>query len=66
MGGLFGGGSAPAKSDYQVKAENHQSAELDRLKSKEEKSRMSFRRRRRGRGSLISNDEKGVQKTTLG
>ena len=67
MGGFFGGGggSAPAKSDYQVKAEEHQSAELDRLTKKEDSMRSAMKRRRRGRASLISGDERGI-KNTLG
>jgi hypothetical protein len=64
MGNLFGG--TPAKSEAQVKAEKHQSSEIDRLTRKEESQRGAMRRRKRGRASLISNDERGVTSTLGG
>ena len=65
MGKLFGGGSAPAPTPYQVKAEKRQSAELDRLTKKEDSMKAAMKRKRRGRASLISGDERGI-KNTLG
>ena len=65
MGNIFGGGGAPAKSEAQVKAEANQSAELDRLTKKEDSMKAAMKRRRRGRGSLISGDEQDI-KNTLG
>jgi hypothetical protein len=65
MGDIFGGSKAPAKSEYQVKAEANQSAELDRLTKKEDSMKAAMKRRRRGRGTLISGNENGI-KNTLG
>ena len=62
MGNLFGGG-APKKSEYQVKAEKRQDVELDRLTAKEAKMKSARKRGRRGRASLISNDERGITST---
>jgi predicted RNA-binding protein YlxR (DUF448 family) len=59
MGGLFGS-SAPAKSDAVLKAEKRQETDLARLTKKEDQYRNSLKRKRRGRGSLISGDERGV------
>ena len=63
MGNLFSSPKAPAKSEAQVKAEKNQSAELDRLTKKETAVKESMKRRRRGRSSLISNDERGIGST---
>jgi hypothetical protein len=63
MGGLFSKPKAPAKSASQVKAEAHQSAEIDRLTKKEDSMKAALGRRRRGRASLISGDERGITST---
>lgn len=63
MGGLFSKPKAPAKSAYQVKAEKSQSVELDRLSKKEGSMKAALKRKRRGRASLISGDERGIRST---
>jgi hypothetical protein len=69
MGSIFkaitggGGSSAPAKSAYQVKAEKRQSEDMDRLDKQEASRKDAFKRKRRGRASLISNDERGITST---
>jgi hypothetical protein len=63
MGGLFSKPKAPAKSEYQVKAETRQSEESDRLDKQEASRKDAFKRKRRGRASLISNDERGITST---
>ena len=65
MGGLFSSPKAPAKSASQVKAEKHQTAEIARLTKKEDSMKAAMGRKRRGRASLISGDERGI-KNTLG
>ena len=65
MGGVFSKPKAPEKSEAQVKAEEAQVAELDRLTKKEDAMKAAASRRRRGRASLISGEETGI-KTTLG
>ena len=65
MGGVFSKPKAPEKSEAQVKAEQAQVAELDRLTKKEDAMKAAASRRRRGRASLISGEETGI-KTTLG
>lgn len=63
MGNLFSSPKAPAKSEAQIKAEKSQAEELDRLTKKEDSMKAAMKRRRRGRGSLISGDERGVRST---
>ena len=62
MGNLFSS-KAPAKSQAQKDAETAQAEELTRLKEKETSMKAAMARRRRGRASLISNDERGVTRT---
>lgn len=62
MGNMFSS-KAPAKSQAQIDAETAQAEELTRLKEKETSMKAAMSRRRRGRASLISNDERGVRST---
>jgi len=66
MGGFFSkpkAPKAPAKSVAQVKAEKRQEAEIVKLEKKETAVKESMKRRRRGRSSLISGDERGIRST---
>jgi hypothetical protein len=64
MGGLFkSSSSAPAKSAYQIASEKRQQKDMDRLDKQEASRKDSFKRKRRGRASLISNDERGITST---
>ena len=65
MGKIFSSPKAPAPSPAQVKAEKAQTKELERLTKKEDSMKAAMKRRRRGRASLISGDERGI-KSTLG
>jgi len=61
------GSSPPGPSAAQIKAEKQQDAEDSRTSEEMKKKRQAMYRSNRGRASLISNEETGVQdKTTLG
>lgn len=67
MGNLFGGGSAPAPSESQVKAEAVRDRETRKEEFAKAKRSSSGIKRRRGRSLLISGDEKGIgTSSTLG
>jgi hypothetical protein len=67
MGNLFGGGSAPAPSASQVKAEAVRDRETRREEFAKKKRSSSGIRRRRGRSLLISDKETGIgSSSTLG
>ena len=66
MGGVFSKPKPPQKSEAQVRAEEAQVAELDRLTKKEDAMKAAASRKRRGRASLISGEETGVRSGTLG
>jgi hypothetical protein len=61
------GSSPPGPSASQIKAEKRQDAEDSRTSEEMKKKRQAMYRSNRGRASLISNDETGIQsKNTLG
>jgi len=69
MGSLFRSRpSTPPKSATQIKAEKRQERDMDRLDHQEKSRKAARKRKRRGRGSLISddNDERGVWKSGAG
>ncbi len=63
MGGLFSKPKAPAKSETQIRAEKRAEERDARLESELSVRKAASRRKRRGRASLISNDERGVRAT---
>ncbi len=57
---------APEKSKEQKDLEQAQTDELASLKTKDEAQKKALTRKRRGRSSLLSGDERGITKETLG
>ncbi len=69
MGKIFGGGKPKPKRDRaaearQAEAAQRQQDELDKLNAQESQRKDAARRKKRGRASLISGDETGID--TLG
>jgi hypothetical protein len=59
--------SAPAKSEAQVKSEARQDEEYEKTKHQVAAKKSALKRKRRGRASLISGEETGIEKSgTLG
>ncbi len=64
----MGRSKTPPKSAAQIKAEKRQEEEMERLDHQEKAMKLAKKRKRRGRATLISedNDERGIVRRSFG